>query len=243
VKKIYFLLILVVLVSSCKTVRINKQPQRIASSAIEFGTIGELNSNLEINAFQTNAIPKYQEKIRVQVAIVLHNKSTFNALKKASKLQGKNVAIKFIDSLANKPKYVSFQLIDYVSIVTQLNSEKNSSIIEHLKIAPKSRLVTTISINFSNPLLKSIESAEEIYLVNNKHKKYGLALYKSNKLYKTIELTSSTIFAYKLSSFCWTLNKRKEPILINVISENLECKNKTYSSYQKALPKEQKVKF
>jgi len=144
VKKIYFLLILAVLVSSCKTVRINKQQQRIASSAIELGTIGELNSNLEINAFQTISIPKYQERIRVQIAILPHNKSTFEALKRASKLQGKNVAVKFIDSLVTKPKYVSFQLADFVSIVSQLNLEENTSVIEYLKIAPKSKLVTTI---------------------------------------------------------------------------------------------------
>lgn len=143
-KKIYFLLILAVLVSSCKTVRINKQQQRIASSAIELGTIGELNSNLEINAFQTISIPKYQERIRVQIAILPHNKSTFEALKRASKLQGKNVAVKFIDSLVTKPKYVSFQLADFVSIVSQLNLEENTSVIEYLKIAPKSKLVTTI---------------------------------------------------------------------------------------------------
>lgn len=241
-KKISFLILLVISIS-CKTVSIKKQPQRIASSAIELGTIGVLKPNLEINAFQTVGIPKYKEKIRVQFSIFPYNKLTFNALKKASKLQGKKVTLQYVDSLPNKPTYVTFTIADKVAIIQQLKSEENSTIIEHLKIAPTSKLVTTVSINFDSTIIKNINQAEEIYLVNTKHKKYHLALYKNSVLFKTVEFSKGVVFAYKIVSFCWGENSRHQPILVNITGENSKCSKNTYNSYQQVEKKKYSIKY
>ena len=63
-------LLLFVIVASCKTVIVNKQTQKIASSALELATIGITKPNLQINNFEVNAIPQLNEKIRVTAKIL-----------------------------------------------------------------------------------------------------------------------------------------------------------------------------
>ncbi len=76
VNKICILLLFVV-ISSCKTVIVNKQTQKIASSALELATIGITKPNLQINNFEVNAIPQLNVKIRVIAKILPFNKTTF----------------------------------------------------------------------------------------------------------------------------------------------------------------------
>mgnify|MGYP000557238815 CR=1 FL=1 len=104
--------------------------------------------NLEMNAFQTTAIPEYEEKIRVYKVLLPHSKSTVKAFKKSLKILGEKQGANLKDSLLLKTKYVSFQLVDFVAIVKQLNAQHNKLVIAHLKKAPDAKFVSTISMNF-----------------------------------------------------------------------------------------------
>lgn len=242
VKKINILLLFVIVVS-CKTVVVNKQTQKIAASALELGTIGTSRTNLQINAFEINAIPQLDQKIRVKAMVIPFNKGTFKAYSKSLKFQGKKSKIKYVDSLPNKPKFITLKIVDKITLLNELISEKNKTVLNYLKIEPKANIIIGISMVFDNHILSEITQADELYLSNVKYKKYELELYKNKKLHKTITLSKGTTFTYNLSSFCWSRNKRHEPILVNLNSGNSKCKNNTYNSYLDAKPKPQKIKF
>lgn len=242
-KKTLSLLLLLVMLVSCKTVYVNKQSQKIASSPIELATIGITKFNLQINNFEVTAIPQLNQKIRVTKQVLPFNKTTFKAYSKASKLQGKKSSFKYVDSLPNKPKYVVLKITDNVTLLEELNEEHNGSVFNYLKTVPKANIITTISIVFDNNIINEISQAEELYLSNEKYKKYDLELYKNKKLYKTIELTSGTTFTYQLSSFCWGENNKHQPILVNIIGEHSSCHNNTQSSYQQVIKNKATFKF
>ncbi len=242
-KKTYTLLLFLVILTSCKTVVVNKQTQKIASSALELGTIGKTKPNLQINTFEINAIPQLNQKIRVTAKVLPFNKATFKAYSKAAKLQGKKSTFKYVDSLPNKPMYVILKITDNVTLLEELNNEHNTTVFNYLKTVPNAQAITTISMVFDTNILNEISQAEELYLSNEKYKKYDLELYKNGKLHKTIELTTGTTFTYKLSSFCWGENGRHQPILVDVIDEHSNCNNNTFSNYQKVEMKKQAIKF
>lgn len=242
-KKIHALLLFLVIVTSCKTVVVNKQTQKIASAALELATIGKTKPNLQINAFEINAIPQLNQKIRVTAMVLPFNKTTFKAYVKAATLQGKKSTVKYVDSLPNKPTYVVVKIADNVTLLEELNSEHNVTVFNYLKTVPDANVITAISMVFNQDILNEISQAEELYLSNVKYKKYDLELYKNGKLHKTIELTTGTTFTYKLSSFCWGENGRHQPILVDVIDEHSNCNNNTFSNYQKVEKKKQAIKF
>lgn len=244
-KNSYFVIVLLVFVTSCKTVYINKQQQKVASSAIELATIGEGKMNLEINAFQTTSIPTYKKKLRISSQILEFSNATFRAFKNASKLQGKKVSVKYVDSLPNKPVFVTISISDKVSVINQLNENFNKEVLSYLQTVPEAKMISTVSMVFTNKLVEEIREAEEVYLVNKKFKKYDLQLYKNKKLFKTIDLSKGTVFAYQWSSFCWSKNGRELPKLVNLNFNSSKCKNNTYNSYLEAnpKPKPQKIKF
>lgn len=237
------IIILLVFVISCKTVLVNKQPQKIASSALELGIIGTTKSNMRINNFEINAIPQLNHKIRVMANEVTFNKSSYKAYKKARLFQGKENRVNYIDSLPNKPTFITFEIIDKVTLLNELNSNANAPVVNYLKTEPKAKIITTISVVFDLNTIKDIKQAEEVYISNVKYKKYDLELYKRGKLYKTIELTKGTIFTYKLSSFCWGENNKHQPILLIIIGEHSKCRNKTFKSYQDVERKKERIKF
>lgn len=242
-KKIPALLLFLAILTSCKTVVVNKQTQKIASAALELGTIGKTKPNLQINAFEINAIPQLNQKIRVTAMVMPFNKTTFKAYVKAATLQGKKSTVKYVDSLPNKPTYVALKIADNITLLEELNSKHNVTVFNYLKTVPDANVVTAISMVFDTSILSEISQAEELYLSNVKYKKYDLELYKNGKLHKTIVLTSGTTFTYKLSSFCWGENNRHQPILVDIIDEHSNCNNNTQNSFQKVIKKKQSIKF
>lgn len=242
-KKIHSLLLFLVIVTSCKTVVVNKQTQKIASAALELATIGKTKPNLQINAFEINAIPQLNQKIRVTAMVLPFNKTTFKAYVKAATLQGKKSTVKYVDSLPNKPIYVALKIADNITLLEELNSEHNVTVFNYLKTVPDANVITALSMVFDTSILNEISQAEELYLSNVKYKKYDLELYKNGKLHKTVELTTGTTFTYKLSSFCWGENNRHQPILVDIIDEHLNCNDNSYNSYQQVVKNKKTFKF
>ncbi|MGV8947178.1 MAG: hypothetical protein ACOH1N_12165 [Lutibacter sp.] len=241
-KKTGTLLLFLAILTSCKTVVVNKQTQKIAFSALELATIGKTKPNLQINNFEINAIPQLNQKIRITSKVLPFSRTTFKAYKRASKLQGKKVTIKYVDSLSQKPTFAVLKIVDQVTLLQELNAEYNSTVFNYLKTVPKASIITSISMAFEPSILEEINQADELYLSNIKFKKYELELYKNKKLHKTIELTKGTVFTYELASFCWG-KTRYQPILVNIISEHSKCENSTYNSYQLAEKEKHSIKY
>ena len=225
-KKIVVIIILIHSISSCKTIGIQKQTY----NQVEIATIGITENKLTNKQFNTNAIPKLIDKIRLDINLNNFNKSSFKSFKEANKQLNKSTNLKYIDSLENKPKYIKLSILDKVSLLNNLNSKENTSTFNYLKTAIKPNIVTELSLVFSDNLQFQIQSAEEIYLIQNKYKKYALELI-FNKDRQIITFSKATIFDYKTSNFCWGQNNKHQLVILDIGSQ---CNKNTFKTYQKA---------
>ncbi|RXP46369.1 hypothetical protein EC396_14220 [Lutibacter sp. HS1-25] len=233
IKRLSILMFLIAL-CSCKTVTINEQTQQVAISPVELLTIGVEENNLQTISFETTAIPILNNKIRVHAMLMPFNKTTYKAYSSAVNSQGGENSIKYVDSLPNKPHYITLKVADNVAFLKELNGEYNTAEVQYLKTMNKAKLVTAVSMVFNEQLMKEIEQADELYLKNEKYKKYDLELYKNNVLVQEIELTGGVTFAYKLAAFCWGKNAKRQTAILNIIDEHSKCTKPTYDNFQKS---------
>lgn len=241
-KKIFFVLAFVVLVS-CKTVFINNQNYCIATTPVEIGAIGVSKKNLYGSHFHFNAIPELNQKIRVSALRLPFTKAIYKAYLKSTRLKGEKEIVKYVDSLAVKPFFISLKIIDEVAVLQELKANKNANIYSFLKSSTNSKLINTIFMVLEPITQNEIQQAEELYLVNNKHKKYSLELYKDKKLFRIVDFSKGAVFAYKNSTFCWKEDSRHKVVLDYLIDENESCKDKSYNSYRKAVANKKVYQF
>ena len=214
---------------SCKTVEVNQQRQQMTKTVIELGVIGKVNKGIEINTFQTTTVPVYKEKIRVSTNILVFNDNTFNTYAQAALQQNRKIKITYIDSVANKPGYVNFQILDKVQLLSELNAPHNTDVNNYLQNANNNVLITGMTVYFDAIELSNVSQAEEVYLINNKPKKYSLELVKSGKSFANVDLSKAVPFAYTTASFCWKKEHGKISIA-NMIDQSESCARNTYKN-------------
>ena len=222
-KSIYILLFVVV--ASCKPIQYN-QSRDIALP--ELGTLGIYISYLLGNDYQPKTIANLSDPIRLQwEAITIQKREIFTK---------KDTLI----TLENDSILISFEILDKVGFLKQINADKE--LMKYLRKNDKYRLVSQVTVHFSDAILQQIRSSDEIYLVQTKTKTLSLRLLKDNKVCDQIEFTQGRIVKFKTSSFCWSLNKRREPEIFDLVPEETECSGDTYKSAKK-VEKKNEFKF
>jgi len=227
-KKISLFLVTIT-IFSCKTIEVNQQRQQTTKTMVELGVVGRIDKGIETNTFQTTTIPIYKQKIRVSANILIFDDNTFNTYAQAALHQNKKIKITYIDSVANKPGYANFQILDKVQLLNELNAPYNIDVNNYLLNANNDILINGISAYFGIIDLSNISQAEEVYLINNKSRKYSLELIKNSKPFAVIDISKSVPFAYTTASFCWKKNNGEVKIA-NLIDKNEKCARDTYKN-------------
>ncbi|AWI25282.1 hypothetical protein [Flavobacterium pallidum] len=225
----YVILGLAVALLSCKTVTVNHSNFTVSDANTEIGSAGLQKNTLFKNDFLTYAFPIIDNKVRVEVVISPFTK-TFNKAyqKKVAGDQGK-AKINFADSLKFKPEMAVIRILDLRGYVDEINSEANKSIVDFLKNTENARLVTGIATTLSLENIAKIRQADSYYLINEQDHKYSLQLFKANKKTDVIDLQQGVIVGYELSKCCWSLNKKSNWYLANIITECHSCEGNTFS--------------
>ena len=222
------ILILLIVLSSCKTIGIQKQMY----NQVELATIGS-TKNKFIKEFQTNAIPKLTTKIRLGISLKEFTKSSFKSFQQANKQLGKSSNLNYIDSLEVKPKYINLVIIDKLNLLNNFNNSKNKHTINYLKTSNNLKIVTEIELVFPKNIEKDLLKAEDIFLTQDKNHKYAIEI-STNKTTQTIPFSKATIFNYKTNIPCWGINDNHIIILADI---NNKCSKNTYNSFHKAKKK------
>ena len=244
-KKSTYLTVLVVIFTlfSCKTIPINQEFQKIADRSYELGYIGTDKLTIINTTFEVKSIPNLNSKIRVSATIKPFTKLSFNGYLKALKLQGKKATLKYIDSLPIKPKHVTFELLDKVTLISELNSIANKETFEYLKIDKDPKIITVVSGVFDSSLMNQLQIADVIFLNQKAYKKYQIQLYKNQKLIGEFNLSDGTIFSYSTNRFCWGTDTKHHLKLMNLIPKNNKCSKGTSANYQTIKKEKYKLKF
>lgn len=225
---IYILLIISTI--SCQTTKIKNQEYKISPATIELGSIGTAVSiNNTMNDFSTRSFPVIQEKIRLDIQMVPFNKKINEIYLKKTKASQLPVNITYIDSLPNKPEFVTITLMDLTSFTNELNAPYNKSVLTFLKDREKASVITSVALVLPNEDINKLKQADSYYLINNQEAKYTIALFKQGKKTDVIDLQAGITLAYTIGKFCWALSDKHQWYIGDVVKNNRACTGNTYS--------------
>lgn len=218
----------------CKTVSVNSKTQTKTTQNVVLGSVGTIQSFILKSNYNNAAMPNYNKPIKVSAVAIPFTKQNFDAFKKATLLQNAIVNINYVDSSKTKPKFISLDIIDKVSVINTLNNKDNLEVKNYLSTDAEAKIVTQIAIAVKEQLLKSIVGADNLFLVQNGLKSYALQLYKNDKIVDVISFTDGVVFAYKTANCCWKANSNYRVNIVDLRDDSKSCSNKTYSSANRA---------
>ncbi len=235
-KKHILQLLLLTIIVSCNSIKVNKSVMHTATTApVALGVIGMQHNKITYSDFKETAIPSYKKGIRLGVTTSTFNKDTYRAYLGHSESNKQNIV--FIDSLKTKPSFLQLEILDRVTLLSELKKEENATTIAHIKNHEDVGVVTSVSVALSNSLLKELMDAEAVFLTNTNYKQYQLSLVRDGKSYKAIDISEATIFGYQLSYFCWGINGKRRVTLLDIIDEKSSCPKKTHKNAEKVKEK------
>ena len=229
-----FSLIIMLFLNSCKTVSVNQESQKITKTPVILSSIGLEKDNVIQSGFGNTAIPEYSKPIRVMATSVAFNNKTHKAYVEAAKNQQKPANIAYVDSLPNKPRFISLRIADHVNLISELNAKHNNNVKEYLTNKDNAIVVTNISMVLTPQETADITNAETIFLAQNGTKDYALQLQTSNKTTKTVTFNSGVVFAYRTSSACWQEDSKYKLNIVDLVDGYRSCPDKTYRSAKRA---------
>ncbi|RDI06671.1 hypothetical protein [Flavobacterium sp. AG291] len=215
---------------SCQTTKIKNKEYKISAATVEIGSVGTESSFSKLNYdFDTRLFPLFENKIRLDVQLLPFNKAVnkiYTAKNKVNQLPNK---INYIDSLPDKPRFVTVTFLDYAGIIDELNAPHNKKVVNYLKDISKASIITSVALVLPNDQLSKMEQADSYYLINEDKTKYGILLYKDGKKIDTVDLQFSTVLAYTTGKFCWAINERHNWYIGDIVNEGTSCPGDTYS--------------
>lgn len=230
-KKIVVLTVLIC--SACQTTKIKDKEYKVTSSIVELGSIGVSKTSYDQNTFETKALPKLENNIRVEIGVVPYNRKLNQIYKSKAKYNQNQTKVAYIDSLPVKPELVTIQILDIAQLVHEINADYNAGILKLLRETQNSKIISSLAVSLSTEEITKIRQADAFYLSNTQYKKYIIALYKSGKKVDTIDINPDTIVAYRLSSFCWSNSDRGIWYVADIVSTPNRCSGVTQSTINK----------
>ncbi|RYJ42042.1 hypothetical protein [Flavobacterium beibuense] len=218
----------------CHTAKITNEKYRVSDSVTELGSIGIANTGLNFeNSFATRAFPKLENPVRLDVKTLPFNKDINDIYLSKVNTRQEEPKIKYVDSLPNKPVYVSLSILDVHSYVKELNSEYNKETVTLLKNTAHASVINGLAILLPEESLNKLKEADAYYLINNLDNKYSVALYKNGNRLDIIDLKQGTTLAYNLGKFCWTENDRHQWYIGDIVNDNTNCLGNTSEKIKK----------
>lgn len=231
-KKLLFVIIATTMIS-CNILP-KKRTLHLASSPIELGVVGEQKRSIQKTAYRVFGIPKYKTKIKVAAVIQSFDKTTYNRYVKSIQQTSNANTVTYIDSIAEKPKFIELQIMDKVGVISALNNE-NSEIYKYIKSNYTSSLVSKVRVVVTSLNFEKIKQANAFYLQTLQGKEQYLMMYKDGKFVDKLNLYGMVTFGYELSSFCWELTERKKLKISALLNEGQNCNENTNRNPNKLL--------
>jgi hypothetical protein len=208
-------------------------------SSVELGAIGSIDASETSTRFNVTAIPRLNERIRIEISEKPFDKASAKKYYKVN--SSSNNQLSASDSLSDKSSYIELSIGDKVTWLSALNADQNREIISYLKSTESPVLISKIDIRLPSDIQSELFSSDEAYLIGNERKGYLIEIYKDEEFIKNINLKAGTIFDFSAQEFCWYENK-KHQIVVSDISDT-GCAKPMSKSYQKALKKKSDYVF
>ena len=219
-KKLLFAAIVITMIS-CNVLP-KKRTLHLASSPIELGVVGAQNRSIQKTAYRVFGIPKYKRKIKASAVVKSFDKVIYNRYLKSIAQTSSINTVTYIDSIAEKPKFIELEVLDKVGVVNAIN-EENPEIFKYIKNNYKSSLVSKVRVVVTPADFEKIKQANAFYLQTLQGKEQYLMMYEDGKLVDKLNLYGMVTFGYELSSFCWELTDQKKVKVSALLKEGQNC--------------------
>lgn len=229
--KIFYLILISCLISSCKTISLRSEQGKSLTSEPHLGTIGIFKKDIISGSFNSAGIAELDEKIRLTTNFQLFRKSILKNYN--SGVLHEEDQLQIIDSINLHPGYFKFEIGDKVGLIKALNSPKNQNLKEYLEITKGNQILTGVDIYFPQEITSLIQNATEVYLVNNKKSSYSLELLNRDRTTRIIHFDEGRSFGYYFMSFCWKENKRRKADIAAFRNLNSSCPGSTRNNPDK----------
>ncbi len=218
------LVLSVITLYSCSILYNDQSAYTKTINTVELGKIGSVHKSFgKAKQFIPQGTPILEENVRVHLAKLPFNKYTIKKYNVHVRRVMADHTINYVDSIAEKPKFFTAVISDKIKMVSILNQEKNTAIVDYLKLKNKHVMVSEISFTVTKELEQSLTGVEEVFLYQDGPQKLGLSFFKMGKKVKEVDFSEIAIFDYKTSGFCWMLNKRMEPYIGMLTRAGEEC--------------------
>jgi len=232
------LLILVISLTSCKTISIQRELQHATTQNIMLGVVGNQKTFVLEQDYNHVALPDYKQPIKVQPNLIAFNKQSFSAFKKAQLLQNKAIVVNYVDSIkTNQPRFLKLEIADRVGVINAIKSKTNTDVFQFIENNNNAHVITSISIVLNQDSQNAIKNADEVFLGTSGVKNYVLRAYKNKELQHTIKFTDGVVFAYQMSNACWKQDNKYQLQIIDLVESNDKCPSKSYQSAKRAKKK------
>lgn len=229
------ILLCLIIVTGCQTTTIKNREYKVSPANVELGSIGIAKSlyNLD-NDFSAKSFPVLENKIRLSAEIQPLDKS-INDIYVSKTANKEELKIAYVDSIAVKPEFVIFSIMDFSGFTSEMNALYNKNIVTYLQNTKNAVVVTSVAVRLPESDLSRIKQADAYYLDNSQKTKYTILLYKQGKKIDVLDLQPGIVLAYTLGKFCWVVNDYDQWYIGDIVKENKGCKGKMRSQ-----PKERK---
>lgn len=221
----FLLVLLILFITSCRTVSGVGDFNNSLSTQPLLGTVGTYSNDLISAKFTEVGVPQLDEKIRISIEKKNFNKRSIREYNK--KVSNQDQKLVTVDSLDLKPKYYKLQISDKIGLIDALHSPANATLKNYLEATGKNVILTSLSIYFPDEISDSINNASEIYLVNNKKNSFSLEILNKDRTRKIIEFNDGISFGYNFSGFCWGLNHKRQPEIMALREKGSSCPGET----------------
>lgn len=214
-------LLLVLIISSCSTIKIEGDNYLQASNNPTLGSVLTPKKTLFNSTFKTVGFPEYKKPIKVLVSEVKFK-------------EGSNSLYKSLDSLDRNKTLTIIDLADRIEVLQEINSQENNAIKNNLKSNASSQLVSGIILKNTNNIYTTLNKASKVFLEQDSYKNYVLAYYTLDTKKVTIQINKEDVVAFKTVKPCWKQNNQYSVRLVNLVSSDSKCQRGSYKSYKKA---------
>ncbi|MEQ3663791.1 hypothetical protein [Olleya sp.] len=232
------IVLIIICITSCKTISVNQERQQITTQNIMLGAVGNQKKFMLEQDYNHVAFPVYSLPIKIQPNLITFNKQSFNTFKKAQLVQNKTIFIKYVDSIKTKQStFLKLEIADRVGILKALHNKDNSEVFQFIKNNNQTHITTSISIALNQDHQTAIIQADEVFLESSGVKNFVLKTYINTQLQEIIKFTDGVVFAYQTSNACWKEDRKYQLQIIDLVESNDKCPSKSYQSSKRAKKK------
>ncbi len=197
------------------------------------GSIGKHQSGLFKKNFQKVGEPYLNRPITVAFESIAFTKRMKSRYTMYREYMGKQPSTIFTDTSKTKPpRYYKLTISNIVSLVEELNQDRNIGLKQYLKEDIDLDLLSQISFMTNKKMAEEMRYAEQLYLKTDNNGILTLYIGDRRKQ-RIIKLSALEIFDFETAAFCWQKDKRGQLDIAHILMDGGNCPGNTEANPEK----------